>query len=151
MKNAMREVYMPFKPGVSGNPQGKSPGRKNNQTLIKQSLIDVYGSEQNFYLSLAERSKDDSGLAKELFNKLQPSLKSVMPTVALDIQDDAQASEYHREIVLAAMRGYLPADVAQTLAAVVEQMAKSETFTDEAAELLQHAQRLIDSKRGNAR
>jgi len=108
---------MPFKPGVSGNPQGKSPGRKNNQTLIKQSLIDVYGSEQNFYLNLAERSKDDPSLAKELLNKLQPGLKSVMPTVALDIQDNGQASEYHREIVLAAMRGDCPADVAQALAA----------------------------------
>ena len=142
---------MPFKPGVSGNPQGKSPGRKNNQTLIKQSLIDVYGSEQNFYLNLAERSKEDPSLAKELLNKLQPGLKSVMPTVALDIQDNGQASEYHREIVLAAMRGDCPADVAQALAAVVEQMARSETFSDEAAELLQHAQRLIDSKRGNTR
>lgn len=142
---------MPFEKGKSGNPDGRTKGRKNNASLVRDALIKTYGSQEAFVLSLAERSKEDTSIARELFSRISPSLKSVMPTVALDIQDNGQASEYHREIVLAAMRGDCPADVAQALAAVVEQMARSETFTDEAAELLEHAQRLIDSKRGNTR
>lgn len=142
---------MPFEKGKSGNPDGRTKGRKNNASLVRDALIKTYGSQEAFVLSLAERSKEDTSIARELFSRISPSIKSVMPTVALDIQDDAQASDYHREIVLAAMRGDCPADVAQALAAVVEQMARSETFSDEAAELLEHAQRLIDSKRGNTR
>ncbi|MFM4649260.1 DUF5681 domain-containing protein [Aeromonas bivalvium] len=142
---------MPFEKGKSGNPDGRTKGRKNNASLVRDALIKTYGSQEAFVLSLAERSKEDTSIARELFSRISPSLKSVMPTVALDIQNNGQASEYHREIVLAAMRGDCPADVAQALAAVVEQMARSETFSDEATELLQHAQRLIDSKRGNTR
>lgn len=142
---------MPFEKGKSGNPDGRTKGRKNNASLVRDALIKTYGSQEAFVLSLAERSKEDTSIARELFSRISPSLKSVMPTVALDIQNNGQASEYHREIVLAAMRGDCPADVAQALAAVVEQMARSETFSDEATELLEHAQRLIDSKRGNTR
>lgn len=142
---------MPFEKGKSGNPDGRTKGRKNNASLVRDALIKTYGSQEAFVLSLAERSKEDTSIARELFSRISPSLKSVMPTVALDIENNGEASDYHREIVLAAMRGDCPADVAQALAAVVEQMARSETFTDEAAELLQHAQRLIDSKRGNTR
>ena len=142
---------MPFEKGKSGNPDGRTKGRKNNASLVRDALIKTYGSQEAFVLSLAERSKEDTSIARELFSRISPSLKSVMPTVALDIQNNGQASEYHRETVLAAMRGDCPADVAQALAAVVEQMARSETFSEEATELLEHAQRLIDSKRGNTR
>lgn len=142
---------MPFEKGKSGNPDGRTKGRKNNASLVRDALIKTYGSQEAFVLSLAERSKEDTSIARELFSRISPSLKSVMPTVALDIENNGEASDYHREIVLAAMRGDCPADVAQALAAVVEQMARSETFSEEARELLELAQRHIDSKRGNAR
>lgn len=72
---------MPFEKGKSGNPDGRTKGRKNNASLVRDALIKTYGSQEAFVLSLAERSKEDTSIARELFSRISPSLKSVMPTV----------------------------------------------------------------------
>ena len=57
---------MTFKKGKSGNPHGRPLGRRSNKRLVVDALVAAYGSEANYWRSMAERSKTDNRTAEFL-------------------------------------------------------------------------------------
>jgi hypothetical protein len=63
---------MPFKPGHSGNPNGRPPGSRNKATIAAEKLFrDESGEMLRIALELAERR--NGAAARALFTRYLPS------------------------------------------------------------------------------
>ena len=116
-----------FKPGETGNPEGRPKGSKNKRTVIRDALAKVYGKEgekegeKAFWEGVARKAKAGQRDCITLIaNRLVPTLKPMdlpldFPVVANATEGTSTAYEVASQILDAAMQGELTPDQAKAL------------------------------------
>jgi thioredoxin-like negative regulator of GroEL len=113
---------MPFKPGVSGNPKGRTP-LSSSRAVLRESLHKDVPTILKKLVSLARAG--DVQAARILLDRVLPALRPEGAVVLLpDVAAATTTTEQAALIVKAAARGELPADVAGQLLMGLGQAAR---------------------------
>jgi hypothetical protein len=101
-----------FKPGVSGNPQGKKPGTVSKATKLRQS-IEQHVPE--ILTALVEQARQgDTAAAKLLLDRALPALRPTDQPVTLPLAG-ADLGADGRAVIEATGQGNISPDQAKTL------------------------------------
>lgn len=112
-----------FKPGESGNPQGKPKGAKSKYTLMREALADDL--PQLLEATKAAALAGDMTAMRLLLERTLPPHKAAAAPVSLPELDQANTlTDYARAILSATSRAELPPDVAAQLLAALGNVAK---------------------------
>jgi hypothetical protein len=108
-----------FKPGVSGNPNGK-PKDKTPATLLRKSIAEAM---PEIILTLIEQAKNgDTGAAKVLLDRCCPALKPQAMPINLPV--NGTLAEQGGEIIRATMAGQIPPDIGAQLITALSNQGK---------------------------
>jgi hypothetical protein len=119
MENSLPARSYGFKPGVSGNPKGRKPGR-TPQTLLRKSLVEHIPKILAKLVELAEAG--DVGAAKVLLDKCLPNLRPQAAPV--ELVKGVDLAESGANIVAATLNGSISADTGVLLSKVLSDQAK---------------------------
>ncbi len=76
-----------FKPGESGNPNGRPKGAKDKRTELLQAITKTFKSEEQFWIKVAEMAGDgDSTAMGMIANRLLPTLKPSTHEFSFNLQ-----------------------------------------------------------------
>lgn len=110
---------MAFKPGKSGNPQGR-PRRTLTDEAQRKAIRDAVPGIVSALIQSA--SDGDTQAAKLLLDRVMPALRPVDRTVTLPLGDDIETAG--RAILAALAGGKLTPDQATSIAATVATLAR---------------------------
>ena len=134
-----------FKPGESGNPNGRRKGIPNKRTVILDAVAKTFKSEQGFWGKVAELADSgDTTSISILANRLIPALKPGSSYIALDLGSGdlfSDAAKVLQEIGA----GNLEPTVGTALLQAINGAAK----TKEIVELEERIARLETASRGS--
>lgn len=109
-----------FKPGQSGNPNGRPKGRVTKRTEILEAVRDAFGSEQAFWAHVAQSAKGgDNECLRILAARLRAPLKAVAPTLHVDLDLETLHSSVE-SILREVAAGNIPSDQARDLITSVQ-------------------------------
>ncbi len=108
-----------FKPGISGNPNGR-PKDKTPATILRKSISEDMPEIIKTLVELAKGG--DVQAAKVLLDRICPALKpQAMP---ISLPTNGTLSEQGNEIIKATMAGQIPPDVGSQLITALANQAK---------------------------
>ena len=108
-----------FKPGQSGNPNGRTKD-KTPATLLRKSIADAM---PEIILSMIEKAKSgDMATAKALLDRCCPALKSQAMPISLPI--GLTLAEQGNNIIMDTKNGTIPPDVGSQLISALANQAK---------------------------
>ena len=124
-----------FKPGQSGNPNGRPKGARNKTTLAVEAMLD--GEHEALTRKVIELAKDgDMGAMRLCMDRLAPARKDRHIEFALPkMQKASDAAEAAAAIVAAVSVGELTPSEASELTKVVECYARTLQVSDFEARL----------------
>lgn len=129
-----------FKPGVSGNPNGR-PKDKTPATLLRKSIAEDMPEIIKALVSLAKSG--DVQAAKVLLDRICPALKPQALPIFLPV--NGSLSEQGNEIIKATLAGHIPPDIGSQLITALANQGKLIEL-QEMAERLQRIERQLDSR-----
>jgi len=116
---------MPFKPGQSGNPNGRPKGSGDKRLHIKKLLED--NLESVFMSVIAQALEGDMTAAKIVLDKGYPNPRSYSENLNIDITKIASSADLEKiieEVMLKSLRGDLPDDQGKTIASLTKTMSE---------------------------
>ncbi len=116
-----------FKPGQSGNPNGRPKG-KTPGAQIRKAIEDRKDDILNAVIDAAV--KGDMQACKMLLDRITPPLKPVVANVALSVGKGASLPEQGAAIVDAALSGNIAPDIASLLTSTLSNQVKIVEFGD---------------------
>jgi hypothetical protein len=108
-----------FKPGVSGNPNGRPKG-KTPATLLRKSIAEAMPDIINTLIVSAKAG--DVAAAKVLLDRVCPALKPQAMPICLPV--NGSLAEQGGEIIKATMAGQIPPDIGSQLITALANQAK---------------------------
>ena len=112
-----------FKPGKSGNPNGKPRGAKSKYTLMRDALANdlpqLLDATKN-----AALSGDMVAMRLLLERTLPPHKAATAPVLLPELEQADTLTDYARTIIHATGRGELPPDIAAQLLGALGNVAK---------------------------
>ena len=129
-----------FKPGISGNPNGR-PKDKTPATLLRKSIVDDMPEIIKTLVGLAKGG--DVQAAKVLLDRICPALKPQALPIYLPV--NGSLTEQGNEIIKATMVGQIPPDIGSQLITALSNQSKLIEL-QEMAERLQRIERKLDSR-----
>ena len=110
-----------WRPGVSGNPKGRTPGTGKVATLREQ----INEALPGIVKAMVNRALDgDPGAARLLVERVIPALRPEERPVTVHLPGDASLSDQGRALLTAVATGELAPSQASTLLAGLSTMAK---------------------------
>jgi hypothetical protein len=116
---------MTFKPGVSGNPNGRPKGSGDKRLHIKKLLED--NLESVFMSVIAQALEGDMTAAKLVLDKGYATPRSYSENLDIDISKISSHSDLEKiieEVMLRAIRGDIPDDQGKTIASLTKTMSE---------------------------
>jgi hypothetical protein len=108
-----------FKPGISGNPNGR-PKNKTTATLLRKSIAEAM---PEIILTLIEQAKGgDVAAAKCLIDRVCPTLKP--QAIPINLPLNGSLAEQGNEVIKATMAGQIPPDIGSQLITALSNQAK---------------------------
>lgn len=108
-----------FKPGQSGNPKGREPG-KTPAAKLRQSIVKAM---PEILAQLVEQAKaGDVAAAKVLLDRVCPPLKPQALPISLPV--NGSLTEQGGEIIRATMAGQIPPDIGSQLITALAAQSK---------------------------
>lgn len=117
-----------FKPGESGNPQGRPKGSKNRTTKLLESL----GNDLEVLLDTTKRAalSGDMVAMRILLDRLLPPRKATVPDIEVPYLEQANTISQKVDAILHAIgRGEVPADIGSQLITALGTAARIEEIT----------------------
>jgi hypothetical protein len=108
-----------FKPGVSGNPNGRPKG-KTAATLLRKSIAEAMPDIINTLIVSAKAG--DVAAAKVLLDRVCPALKPQAMPICLPV--NGSLAEQGGEIIKATMAGQIPPDIGSQLITALAAQSK---------------------------
>jgi hypothetical protein len=110
-----------WRPGVSGNPKGRTPGTGKVATLREQ----INEALPGIVKAMVDRALDgDPGAARLLVERVIPALRPEERPVGVNMNADAPLADQGRALLTAVAAGELAPSQASTLLAGLSTMAK---------------------------
>jgi len=129
-----------FKPGISGNPNGR-PKDKTPATILRKSISQDMPEIIKTLVSLAKGG--DVQAAKVLLDRICPALKpQAMP---ISLPTNGTLTEQGSEIIKATMAGQIPPDIGSQLITALSNQGKLIEL-QEMAERLQRLEKMLESR-----
>ncbi|MDP3332599.1 MAG: DUF5681 domain-containing protein [Methylococcaceae bacterium] len=129
-----------FKPGISGNPNGR-PKDKTPATVLRKSIADDMPEIIKTLVGLAKGG--DVAAAKVLLDRICPALKpQAMP---ISLPTNGTLTEQGNEIIKATMAGQIPPDVGSQLITALSNQGKLIEL-QEMADRLQRLEKMLESR-----
>lgn len=129
-----------FKPGISGNPNGR-PKDKTPATILRKTIADDMPEIIKTLVGLAKGG--DVAAAKVLLDRICPALKpQAMP---ISLPTNGTLAEQGNEIIKATMAGQIPPDVGSQLITALSNQGKLIEL-QEMAERLQRLEKMLESR-----
>lgn len=125
-----------FKPGQSGNPNGRRPGSKNFSTMLKAEL----GADPvAFVIRTAKKAAEagDTTALRVLADRIWPVQRATMPLADVAPEENTLSSQ-GAAVLEALLSGTIAADVGQTMLSALQGQAKlieTELLADRVAAL----------------
>jgi len=129
-----------FKPGQSGNPNGR-PKNKTPATLLRQSIVSDMPEIISTLVKLAKSG--DVPAAKILIDRVCPALKPQALPINLPI--NGSLAEQGNEIIKATMSGQVPPDIGSQLIVALANQGKLVEL-QELTERLQHIEKQLENR-----
>tara|TARA_R110002110_G_scaffold301156_1_gene515221 strand:- start:183302 stop:183724 length:423 start_codon:yes stop_codon:yes gene_type:complete len=110
----MSKLTTKFKPGESGNPDGRPPGSKNKSTLLLERL----GDDIDALLNATKRKamKGDMQAMKILLDRALPVRRPTLPTISVPgLQEAMTLTEKGQAVLNAIGNSEIPPDVGASL------------------------------------
>lgn len=118
-----------FQPGQSGNPKGKPKGTKHKATQAVSSLLE--GETEALTRKAVELALEgDTAALKLCLDRIAPTLKSVTPSISLDIPAQSSLTETAKALVGAATTGHVPPDIAVQMVSAIAGVARVEELEE---------------------
>lgn len=133
---------MTFRPGVSGNPNGRPRGSKNTATRLREKLSRELPSILKKLVAMA--SEGDTSAAKLILDRCLPPLRPVADVVRIPSAQGGTLSERASDVLEAITSGGLPTDVGAMLLSALASTAKA----IEVADLVRRLELLEAEKNG---
>lgn len=122
-----------FKPGQSGNPRGRPPGRPDRRLLATEQMLDEM---RNIVAVLVGKALEgDSNSAAIVLSKVMPSLKAQMERVEFDLDTNAPIGDQVASVLDALARGILAPDVARLVIDSIARLSDVRAQEDLAARI----------------
>jgi hypothetical protein len=129
-----------FKPGISGNPNGR-PKDKTPATILRKSISEDMPEIIKTLVELAKGG--DVQAAKVLLDRICPALKpQAMP---INLPNNGTLTEQGNEIIKATMAGQIPPDIGSQLITALSNQGKLIEL-QEMAERLQRLEKMLESR-----
>lgn len=112
-----------FKPGQSGNPNGKPKGTKSKYTLMRDALADDL-PELLEATKAAALSGDMTAMRLLLERTLPPHKAASAPVLLPELEQADTLTDHARAILSATSKGELPPDIAAQLLGALGTVAK---------------------------
>jgi len=129
-----------FKPGISGNPNGR-PKDKTPATILRKSISQDMPEIIKTLVGLAKGG--DVAAAKVLLDRICPALKpQAMP---ISLPTNGTLTEQGSEIIKATMDGQIPPDIGSQLITALSNQGKLIEL-QEMAERLQRLEKMLESR-----
>jgi len=129
-----------FKPGISGNPNGR-PKDKTPATILRKSISQEMPEIIKTLVGLAKGG--DVAAAKVLLDRICPALKpQAMP---ISLPTNGTLTEQGSEIIKATMAGQIPPDIGSQLITALSNQGKLIEL-QEMAERLQRLEKMLESR-----
>jgi len=129
-----------FKPGISGNPNGR-PKDKTPATILRKSISQDMPEIIKTLVGLAKGG--DVAAAKVLLDRICPALKpQAMP---ISLPTNGTLAEQGSEIIKATMAGQIPPDIGSQLITALSNQGKLIEL-QEMAERLQRLEKMLESR-----
>lgn len=104
-----------FKPGTSGNPRGRPPGRTDVLSQLTKAMLE---DAAEVVASVLEQAKEgDLQAASIVLARIAPTLKPQAERVEFDFDPTAPVPEQIEQVLAAVAGGALAPDVGQTIIA----------------------------------
>jgi hypothetical protein len=129
-----------FKPGQSGNPNGR-PKDKTPATLLRKSIAEDMPEIVKTLVSLAKGG--DVAAAKVLIDRICPTLKPQAMPISLPV--NGTLAEQGDEIIKATMAGQIPPDIGSQLITALANQGKLVEL-QELTERLQRIEKQLESR-----
>lgn len=117
-------------------PKERKPRGKGKRTLMLDAIRKTCGSEEEFLEAVVRSALgDDDGkpnptLMTMVIQRIEPPIKSVMPMVEFDFDQDAKPNVQASQIMKAASEGKISPDVANMFISSISSMLKIAEVTD---------------------
>jgi Family of unknown function (DUF5681) len=128
-----------FKPGQSGNPNGR-PKDKTPATLIRKSIAD--GLPEIIKALIAKAKEGDVAAAKVLLDRVCPALKPQALPISLRV--NGGLVEQGDEVIRATLAGEIPPDIGSQLIAALSNQGKLIDL-EELADRLKRIERQLEA------
>ncbi|MDS4042761.1 MAG: DUF5681 domain-containing protein [Candidatus Competibacter sp.] len=112
---------MPWAPGRSGNPKGRTPGTGKVEKLraaLTKELPEVLDA------LVAKAKEGDTGAIKLILERIMPALRPVDAAAPLDLPVGGGLAEQGRAVLVALAAGHLPVNQASSILQGLGSLAK---------------------------
>lgn len=110
-----------WKPGVSGNPNGRPPGRPDKRLLATQQMLDEM---RNIVAVLVGKALEgDTGAASLVLSRVLPSLKAQAEKVNFEFDASATISVQVAQVLDAVAAGAVAPDVGRVIIESIKALA----------------------------